>query len=137
MGALTARRLKLLNLTIGTVSVECQLSSWNLDPGVQDGDRLYSYCPDGVTIGETDAEPTLQLKTYSKWVAGGFEDFCWTNRGVVADFQLDHHPDIALEHVRWNGQVLVQPTPVGGDRGDQEMTEITFMCVGDPDYSRP
>lgn len=137
MGALTARRLKLLNLTIGTVSVECQLSSWTLDPGIQDGDRLYSYCPDGVAIAETDAEPTLQVKTYSKWVVGGFEDFLWTNRGVAANFQLDHHPDITGEHVRWTGQVLVQPAPVGGDRGDQEMTEITLMCIGDPVFSRP
>jgi len=137
MGALTVRRLKVVNLTIGTVSVECQLSSWKLDPGVQDGDRLRSFCPDGVAIAETDSEPTLQLKAYSKWVVGGFEDFCWNNRGVVADFQLDHHPDIPTEHVRWNGQVLIQPTPVGGDRGDQEITEITFMVIDDPIPSRP
>ncbi|MBB4689825.1 hypothetical protein [Amycolatopsis jiangsuensis] len=135
--ALTVRRLKVITLTIGGVSVECQLASWTLDPGVQDGDRIYTYCPDGTAVEETDSEPTLALTAYSKWVVGGFEDFLWTNRGTVAEFELNHHPDIEGEHVRWTGTLMVQPAPVGGDRGDSEQTEITFQVIGDPEYSRP
>lgn len=134
---LTVRRLKVITLTIGGISVECQLSSWTMDPGVQDGDRLYTYCPDGTAIGETDPEPTLAVTTYSKWTAGGFEDFLWLNRGTVVDFELNHHPGVDGEHVRWTGQVLIQPAPVGGDRGDNETTEITLMIVGNPEFSRP
>lgn len=135
--SLKVRRLKVITLTIGGVSVECQLNSWTLDPGVQDGDRLYSYCPDGEDVSETDSEPTLQVKTYSKWTAGGFEDFLWANRGTVVAFELNHHPDILGEHVRWTGQLKIQPAPVGGDRGDNEETDITFQVIGDPVYSRP
>ncbi|QRP48004.1 hypothetical protein [Amycolatopsis sp. FDAARGOS 1241] len=135
--SLKVRRLKVITLTIGGVSVECQLSSWTLDPGVQDGDRLYTYCPDGTAIGETDAEPTLAVTAFSDWSAGGFEDFLWTNRGTVVEFELNHHPDITGEHVRWTGQLMAQPAPVGGDRGDNETTEITFQVIGDPVYSRP
>ncbi|MFI5607777.1 hypothetical protein [Amycolatopsis sp. NPDC051903] len=135
--ALTVRRLKVITLTIGSQSIECQLSSWTLDPGVQDGDRIYTYCPDGAAVAETDSEPTLAITAYSKWVEGGFEDFLWTNRGTVAAFTLDHHPDITAEHVQWTGSLMVQPAPVGGDRGDNETTEITFQVIGDPVYSRP
>jgi hypothetical protein len=78
--ALEVKRLKVITLTIGGISVECQLSSWTLDPGVQDGDHIYTYCPDGAAVAET---------------------------------------------------------PVGGDRGDNETTEITFQVIGDPVYSRP
>lgn len=130
------RRLKLLQLTIGSVSVECQLNSWTLDPGTKDGDRLYTYCPDGVAIAETDNEPTLQVKIFADWRAAGFSDFVWSNPNTVVAFTLDHHPDIALEHVRWTGSLLIKPAPVGGDARDNEETDITFQVVGDPIYSR-
>lgn len=130
------RRLKLLELTIGTVSVECQLNSWTLDPGTQDGDRLYTYCPDGVAIAETDNEPTLQVKLYADWRATGFSDFVWSNPNTVVAFTLDHHPDIPAEHVRWTGQLLIKPAPVGGDVRGNEETEMTFQIIGDPVYTR-
>lgn len=134
--SLQVRRLKLITLTIGAISVECQLNSWNLDPGTKDGDRLYTFCPDGVAIEETDNEPTLQLKLYSDWRSTGFSDFLWANPNTVANFTLDHHPDIAAEHVRWTGQVLIKPAPVGGDARDNEETEITLQVIGDPVYAR-
>ncbi|MBN9739509.1 hypothetical protein DMP23_00045 [Amycolatopsis sp. A1MSW2902] len=52
--SLKVRRLKIITLTIGGVSVECQLNSWKLDPGVQDGDRLYS----SARTARTSAKPT-------------------------------------------------------------------------------
>ena len=130
------KRLKYITLTIGTVSVECQLNSWTLDPGTQDGDRLYTYCPDGVAVAETDDEPTLQLKLYADWRAEGFSSFLWSNPKTVAAFTLDHHPEVATEHVRWTGNVLIQPAPVGGDVRDNEETEITLMVIGEPVFAR-
>lgn len=124
------KRLKVINLTIGGTSFECQLNSWQLDPGVKDGDRQYTYCPDGTFVEETDDEPTLELKFFSDWRSAGISDFLWSNPNTVANFTLDHHPDIVGEHVRWTGQVLIQPAPVGGDARDTEMTEITLMIIG-------
>jgi hypothetical protein len=126
-------RLKVINFTIGATAYDCQIQSWNVDPGVQDGDRQYTYCSSGVNsfIEETDSEPTLQLKFYSDWRSPtGLSSFLWQNPNVVATFQLDHHPDIASEHVVWSGSVLLQPPPAGGDARDTEISEITLMVIG-------
>ncbi|MEC3975089.1 hypothetical protein [Amycolatopsis sp. H20-H5] len=117
-------------MTIGGTSFECQLNSWNLDPGTDDGDRQYTFCPDGTFIEETDDEPTLELKFFSDWRSAGISDFLWSNPNVVASFLLDHHPEIVGEHVRFTGQVLIKPAPVGGDARDTEMTEITLQVIG-------
>jgi hypothetical protein len=124
------KRLKLINFTIGGTNFECQLNSWTLDPGVKDGKREYTFCPDGQFIEETDDEPTLKLKFFADYRSAGISDFLWSNPNTTAAFVLDHHPDIVGEHVRWSGSVLVQPAPVGGDARDTEMTEITLMIIG-------
>jgi hypothetical protein len=124
------RRLKLINFTLGGTSFECQVSSWKLDPGTKDGDRQYTFCPDGTFVEETDDEPTLELKFFSDWRSGGISDFLWSNPNVEADFVLDHHPDIVGEHERFTGKVLIKPAPVGGDARDTEVTEITLQVIG-------
>lgn len=129
------RRLKLITLTLGTTSVECQLNSWNLDPGVNDGDRQYTYCPDGVFVEETDDEPTLELKLFADWRADQVSDFLWSNPNTVVEFELNHHPDVATEHVRWTGHLLIKPPPVGGDARTTEMSEVTLQ-VQDYVYER-
>lgn len=123
------RRLKVLNLTIDGQSVDCQLTSWTLDPGKDDGDVQYTYCPDGSYIEETDPEPTLDITFLNDWTSTGFSTYLWEHNGETADFVLDHHPDIPGEHVRWTGQLIVKPGPVGGDRGDTDQTEVTFQIV--------
>lgn len=130
------RRLKVITFTLDGDSFECQLTSWTVDPGVKDGDRVYTYCPDGMFIEDTDNEPTLNLKFVSDWRLDGISDYLWQNEGAVVAFVLDHHPDIVGEHVQWSGNVKLQPAPAGGDRGDTEMQEVTLMIVGDPTYTR-
>ena len=124
------RRLKLITLTLGAESVECQLNSWTLDSGTNDGDRQYTFCPDGQFVEETDDEPTLELKFFADWRLDGISDFLWSNPNTVVGFVLDHHPDIVGEHVRWTGSVLIKPAPVGGDARTTELTEITLQVVG-------
>jgi hypothetical protein len=124
------RRLKLINFSIGLIQFECQIRTWMLDPGIQDGDRQYTFCPDGQFVEETDDEPTLQLTAFSDWRSDGFSDFLWSNANTEADFVLDHHPDIVGEHVRWSGSVLVKPAPVGGDSRATEVSEVTLQIIG-------
>lgn len=130
------RRLKLINFQLGTDSFECQVNTWNLDPGIDDGDRQFTFCPDGEFIEDTEPEATLELKFFSDWRSGGISDFLWSHNGEEADFVLDHHPDIPGEHVRWTGKVLIKPGPVGGDPRTTEVTEVTLQCVGLPVYER-
>lgn len=128
------RRLKLVTFTLGATSFECQLNSWILDIGEQDGDRQYTFCPDGAFTEETDPDPTLQLKFFSDWRSGGVSDYLWVNRGLVVAYVLDHHPDIAAEHVRFSGNVRIKAPPVGGDARTTEISEVTLQCQEIPTY---
>ncbi|MGA6164306.1 hypothetical protein [Amycolatopsis magusensis] len=134
--AIHQKRLKVIEFTIDGTSFECQVNSWSLDPGIEDGDRLYSFCPDGEAVEETDPEPTLEIKFFSDWRSGGISDYLWAHNGEVADFVLNHHPNIAGEHVKWTGQLYIKPGPVGGEARETEFTEVTFQCVGLPVYER-
>lgn len=125
------RRLKLITFQLNATSFECQLRNWNLDPGIPDGDRQYTFCPDGAFIEETDPEGTLELEFFSDWQLNGISDFLWTNSGQEATFTIDHHPDIAAEHVQWSGKVLLKAPPVGGEVRTTEMTSITLQVIGD------
>ncbi|MBK1785134.1 hypothetical protein [Prauserella cavernicola] len=128
------RRLKLINFTVDGIAFECQIRSWTLDPGTQDGDRQYTYCSgseegDNSFIEETDDEPTLQLTAFSDWRSDGFSDFLWTHANQTVDFVLDHHPNLP-EGKRWRGRVQIKPGPVGGDARTTEITEVTLPIVG-------
>lgn len=127
------RRLKTVTFTVAGVDVGCQLTSWKLDPGIKDGDRVYTFCSDqtnNVFIEETDDEPSLDLKFVSDWRSGQVSDFLWANNGTVVAFSVDHHPDIVGEHVQFSGNVFIKAAPVGGDARETEMTEITLQVVG-------
>lgn len=130
------RRIKLIEFTLDGVSFECGLKSWKIDLGEEDGDRIYSMCPDGEDVEETDPDPTLDLTWWSDWRSNGISDFLWTNRGQTVAFQLDHHPDIPTEHVRWTGNVKLKAPPAGGEARETEMTEITLQIIGTPTYAR-
>ncbi|TDP97649.1 hypothetical protein [Labedaea rhizosphaerae] len=133
------RRLKVVVFTIGGQSFDCQLQSWTMDPGEDDGDRQWTFCSEASTpenptpnsfIEETDGEPTLQCTFYSDWRENGISDYLYAHNKEVADFVLDHHPDIVGEHVRWSGQLVIKAPPVGGDARDTEQSEVTFQVLG-------
>lgn len=134
------KKLKLITFRIGDetsgTQFECQVQSWSLDPGIEDGDLLYSYCPDGVEVDEVDPTPSLELTFYSDWRSEGISAFLWENNGMVADFLLEHHPDDPESFVTWSGKVKVKPGPVGGEVRENEMTEVTLQCVGMPTFAR-
>lgn len=130
------RRLKTITFTLGGTSFECQVREWNLDPGEEDGDMLYSFCPTGEDREETDPEPTLEVTFFSDWRSGGISDYLWTNGGQTVGYVLDHHPDIPEEHTRFSGQLKIKRPAVGGEARTTEVSEVTFALVGLPDYER-
>ncbi len=73
---------------------------------------------------------------YSDWRSGGISDYLQENDEVQVSFQLDHHPDIVGEHVRWTGDVKIKAPTVGGDVRTTETTAVTLQCVGKPEYER-
>ncbi|MBN6037475.1 hypothetical protein [Amycolatopsis sp. 195334CR] len=130
------KRLKVIEFTIDGTSFECQVNTWNLDPGIEDGDRLYSFCPDGEAVEETDPEPTLEIKFFSDWRSNGISAYLWEHNGETAEFELNHHPNVPGEHVKWTGELIIKPGPAGGEVRETEFTEVTFQCVGLPVFER-
>lgn len=131
------RRLKTITLDIDGENFECQIKSWKMANGSDDGDHMYTFCPDGEFIEESDDQYTLELTFYADWRAGGISDYLWLHNREVVTFQLDHHPDIDGEHVRWNGSIYLKVPDAGGDVRTTEEQEASFQVIGLPVYSRP
>lgn len=132
------RRLKIINFTLDGTEYSAQITSWNLDPGISTGDRVYTFSSEGEGhnsfIEETDGSPTLEFKFVSDWTTSGLSTYLWANNMTTVDFVLDHHPDIVGEHKRWSGQVQLQAPPVGGDARVTETQDITLPIIGTPQF---
>lgn len=127
------RRLQAV-FTLGGNSFECQISDYTVDPGVQDGERIYTLCPDGVSIEDTDNEPTLRVMFYEDFRSGGISDYLYLNSGARQAAELRINPDRADEYVGFSGTVIVRPYPVGGVARETQTGEVTFQVVDD-DYT--
>lgn len=131
------RRLKIITLDIGGTNYECQVRTWNMTNNTADGDKLYTFCPEGESREETDPDWALDLTFLSDWTAAGISTYLVEHDGEDVTFQLDHHPDITGEHVRWEGTLRVKAPSVGGDARTTETTQVTLQVQGLPDFSRP
>ncbi len=134
------RKIKLIEFSLGTapsdIAFECQVQSWTMNNNTEDGDKIYSLCPEGEDSEETDPDYSLSVTAYADWRSDGFSDFLWKHDGETVDFTLHHHPDIPAEHVSWTGQLKIKAPNVGGEARETEMTEVELACIGKPDYAR-
>lgn len=131
------RRLKVITLDLDGDNYECQVKTWNVANNTGDGEQMYTFCPTGVFRESADDDYALELTFFADWTTTGISDFLTANDGEDVTFQLDHHPDIVGEHVRWAGTVRVKAPSVGGDYGVTEESQVTLQCIGKPVYSRP
>lgn len=115
---------------------QCQIQSWTLTPPQEDGARIYTQCPDGEFLEDVEPVWSLELAFLSDWTAGGISDFLASNAGKLADFVLEHHPDIPGEHVKWTGVLKLKSPPAGGAARATETQNVTFACIGEPLYAR-
>lgn len=133
------RKLKIITFTLGGNQFQCQLQSWTMNNGTEDGERFYTFCGGG-SEGEfrEDAEPdySLELTFFSDWKLNGVSDYLTANDQQTVAFQLDHHPDIPGEYVRWTGSVKIKAPSVGGEARTTEKTEVTLPVIGKPTYAR-
>lgn len=131
------RKLKLITLDIGGENFEVQCKTWKLVNNSEDGEKSFTFAPDGEYVEETDPDWALELVFLSDWRVNGVSDFLTVRDNETVAFQLDHHPDITAEHVRWTGNLKIKAPSAGGEARATELTEITLACVGKPVYSRP
>lgn len=130
------RRLKVITFTLAATAFECQVKSWQLVNNTEDGERQFSFCPDGEFYEEADPTYALELTFFSDWRSGGISDFLQANDQLAVAFVINHHPGVVGEHVRWTGTVKVKAPSVGGEARTTEMTEITLPCIGKPTFAR-
>jgi hypothetical protein len=133
--------LKLINFSLtpeggSATQFECQVRSWQILNNTEDGERHFTFCPDGEFREDADPDYALQFTFDSDWRAEGISDFLTAHDNEWVDFTLDHHPDIPGEHVRWTGRCKLRAPSVGGDARTQEVTEVTLPCEGKPVYER-
>lgn len=131
-----SRRLKVVQFILSNVDFECQLESWTVTNNTPDGAKTFTYCPSSEFRMETDDDYSLALKFFSDWRSGGISDFLVVNNKALALFQIDHHPDIVGEHVRWSGTCILKAPNVGGDARTTEETSVTLQIIGLPTYAR-
>lgn len=131
------QKVKIIALSIDSIQFECQVQTWNINNNTDDGDRFYTQCPDGEFREDAEPDYALELTFFSDWRSDGISDFLWAHDQETVAFQLDHHPDIVDEHVRWVGDLKIKSPNVGGEARTTEMTEVTLPIVGKPTYSRP
>jgi hypothetical protein len=131
------RRLKIITFTIAGVDYSCALNQWSMINNTVDGDKTFTYCGNPSEFRtETDDNWSLQVKFYADWRLNGISDYLIQNTRNVAAFQLDHHPDIVGEHVRWTGNVVLKAPSVGGDIRALEETTVSLLILGLPSYTR-
>lgn len=130
------RRLDYITLEIDGENYECQITNWKINPPTTIGEKKYTFCPDGEFREETDPEDwTLDLTWVTDWRVGGLDRILWA-AGTSApetplDFTLVNHPTRTGEAVSWDGQFYPRCPPAGGEARATEMTEMSFVGVGD------
>ena len=129
------RKLKLIEFSLDGERFECQVNKWNIANNTEDGEKFYVFCPDGEFREEAEPDYALELTFFADWRSDGVSDFLTANDQQTVAFQLDHHPDIVGEHVRWAGSVKLKAPNVGGDARTTEMTETTLQIIGKPVYT--
>ena len=131
------RKIKQIVLDLGGTTFQCQIENFQFINNTPDGAKIFSMCPDGEAIEESDADWALSLRFFSDWRTNGISDFLMLNDGVDALFELEHHPDIAAEHTIWSGTLRIKAPNVGGDIKVTERQEVTLQIIGKPDFTRP
>ena len=130
-------RLKIIIFTLAGVDYSAQVNSCTLTNNTVDGVKTFTYGgAQSEFRTETDDDWQLSMKYYSDWRAGGISDYLMQNTRAVAGFQIDHHPDIVGQHVRWSGNCVLKATNVGGDVRMTEETSVNLLVLGIPTYAR-
>lgn len=139
------RKLKQIVFTIGDESAsppideeqfECQIKSWMMNNNTEDGERFFTFCPDGEAREDPDQDWSLDLTFSSDWRENGISDFLQTHDQKWVDFVLDHHPHLEDEHVRWSGRCKIKAPNIGGEARATEEQTITLPVEGKPLYER-
>lgn len=148
------RRLKFLQISVGEldspdeadeIAFGCQVEAWQIVNNTPDGDKRFGFCYDpdqtdaeNALDGEfrEEAEPdyTLTATLFADWRSIGISTYATQHDGETVNFRIDHHPNIAGEHVAFTGRLKIKAPTVGGDSRTTEMSEISWVIIGKPTF---
>jgi len=129
-------KLKEITFSIDSVTTfNCQIKQWMVNNNTEDGERQYTFCPDGETRDEPDDDYTLDLTFFADWKTSGISEFFWENDGQIVAFVLDHYPNVPTQHVRWSGNVRIKAPSVGGEARTNEEQTLTLAIIGKPVFT--
>jgi hypothetical protein len=126
----------LIEFSIDGERFECQVNKWKIVNQTEDGEQFFTFCPDGAFIEDVEPKWAMELTFFADWRSDGISDFLTGLDEQTVAFQLDHHPDVIGEHVRWTGLVKIKAPDAGGDARSTEMTETTLQIIDKPAYVR-
>jgi hypothetical protein len=135
--AIYTKKLKYVSLSIDGNEFRAQCYHWKIIDNTEDGDKQYTYGPDGQNEDREDVDPdfSLELKFFSDWrTPTGISHWLWTNRGLIVDVEIGHNLGDTGADPSWTGTVEVKAPPVAGEVRTTEITEITLPFVGEPVY---
>lgn len=138
----THSQLKQIEFSLGVgdpstpTQFECQVMTWNIANNTEDGEKVFTFCPDGEYREDTVPDYALEFTFIADWTDGGVSDFLTLNDGAVADFTLSHHPEDPDQNVQWVGTCKIKAPNVGGEARTGERSEVTMPIIGEPAYSR-
>lgn len=130
------RKLTQIVFDLGGNEYQAQISSWTLNNNTGDPEIHYVYEPGEEFAEAPEDDWSLDITFYADWRLSGISDYLMSHDGEDVTFQLDHHPGIPAEHVRWTGTLHIKAGGAGGDANATESTSTTFKCVGKPVYTR-
>lgn len=125
----TVARTKEVQFSVGSPPVStfnCQFTTARLNDTTEAGDTIFTLCPDGETVEETDETYELNLVGLADWSDNGFSQWAWENRNTIVDFTLTTHPDKAAQTRVWTGQTKVIGTGAGGEARTNETFDVTW-----------
>lgn len=131
------RKLKNALLLIDSVEYQVQAKASGLSNNTDDPEIVYVLSDGDEFSEEVDPSFSFTATFLADWRAGGISDQLWLLDGQDVPFQLDLHPEVPAEHVRWTGVIHIKAPNVGGEARATEEFEVEFQCVGKPVYSRP
>lgn len=129
------RKLKQIVFDLGGNEFQVQVTTWNMNNNTADGEQTHTFGGDDSSfIDEADPDYSLTLTVLADWRSGGISRWLQEQDNNTVSFQLDHHPGVVGEHVRWTGEVKIKAPSVGGDVRTTETQSVTLPCVGKPDF---
>lgn len=132
-----ARKSKQILLDIDGNQFECQVEDVEIINNTPDGEKGFTLCPEGEYREETDPDFAIRILYLADWRTSGISDYFELNDGETVAFQYDKYPEIPAEHVRWTGTFVIKKPSVKDTARTTEKPEVTFQCIGEPEYTRP